>query len=376
MAYRENRVNSSEAELASAIKSLLESIPGMQVINVTRNPAPFERAFDICAHAKLPRTGNEVELWIECRDLPRPSRFPYVSISRDFREDGSTRARVPVLAAPHISERMAELCWEHGWGWFDLAGNCRLSVPGMLYVERTGRPAVHQPPKPKANLHTAAAARVLRTLLVPENAGRVWTQTALQQASVPNVSLGLVNKLVRYLRDEDWLVEAKDGGVRVRDPFGLMEVWQKAYRFDRHHRIGYFSLLSPEELDNSLEGWDLIEERGPVAYAVFSAADRQAPSVRQTSTWLYVSEDYLSEFGEIAQAKPVQTGANIQVLLPEDDGIFYKMAQPFLNRFDCTNPLQTWLDLMKVGSRGEEAADAIMRERLRPVWEEALRDAT
>ncbi len=111
---------------------------------------------------------------------------------------------------------MAELFEEHGWGWFDLAGNCRISVPGSIYLERTGRPPVHEPPKPNANLHTAAAARVLRALLVPENSGRVWTQMALQKACVLGVSLGLINKMVRPLRDEAWLMGEAGGRGRGR----------------------------------------------------------------------------------------------------------------------------------------------------------------
>ena len=35
---------------------------------------------------------------------------------------------VPVLALPSVSPRVAELCTEHGWGWFDLAGN---RLPGQ-----------------------------------------------------------------------------------------------------------------------------------------------------------------------------------------------------------------------------------------------------
>lgn len=370
------RIRSTERALERQLRVLLESIPGLGGnVKVERNPATLERVYDICAKIDLPRIKDKVELWVECKELPRPSQFPHIAMSRRFDQSGARHTRVPVLAAPFISPRMAELCDEHGWGWFDLAGNCQISVPGSIYIERTGRPPVHEPPKPKANLHTAAAARVLRTLLVPENAGRVWTQVGLQEACLPSVSLGLVNKLARHLRDEAWLIEAEDGGVRVHDAFGLMEAWGKAYRFNRHRRIGYFSLLNPEKLDNILEGWDWVEERGQAAYAVYSAADRQAPSVRQSSTWLYISEDYLDEFEQLADAKPVESGANIQVLVPEDDGVFYKTDKPFLNRFECTNPVQTWLDLLRVGGRGDEAAAAILKQRIKPAWERVQQDA-
>lgn len=61
---------------------------------------------------------------------------------------------------PRVSRRMAALCQDHGWSWYDLAGNCHLEIPGVLLIERSG-----------ANLSTPAAARVVRALLAPENAG-------------------------------------------------------------------------------------------------------------------------------------------------------------------------------------------------------------
>lgn len=359
---------SLERELESRLRLLLESIPGMDGgIKVWRNPVSSGGPFDIMGELELPRTGDKVELWVDCKELPRPSRFPYVALTNDFRPDGSRKTIVPVLAAPHISPRMAELCEKHGWSWFDLAGNCRLVVPGALYIERTGLEAVHQRPKPKANLGTAASARVLLALLAPERAGVRWTQTALQKDCEPRVSIGLVNKVVTHLREEAWL-EVLDGGMfRVADPVGLLEVWRRAYRFDRHRRVGYFTLLKPQELQKRLASFNDAE--GEMAYAAFSAADFQAPSVRQNKTWLYVSDAALDEFAAVAEAKRVESGENLVVLIPDDDGIFDKGDPGSHDRLTCTNPVMSWLDLRHAGGRGDEAADAVLNQCLKPVWE-------
>lgn len=360
---------SLERELENRLRLLLESIPGLgSGAKVWRNPAASGRPFDIMGELALPRSGEKVELWVECKELPRPSRFPYVALTNDFREDGSRTTKVPVLAAPHISPRMAELCEKHGWSWFDLAGNCRLVVPGALYVERTGIDAVHERPKPKANLGTAASARVLLALLAPQKVGARWTQTALQKYCEPGVSIGLVNKVVTHLREEAWLEVLDDGTFRVKDPVGLLEVWRKAYRFDRHRRAGYFTLLKPQELQKRLERLN-DTEAGEVAYAAFSAADFQAPSVRQNKTWLYVNDAALDEFAEVTEAKRVHSGENLVVLIPDDDGVFYMGDAGYGGRLTCTNPVMTWLDLRHAGGRGDEAAEAILNQCLKPVWE-------
>jgi hypothetical protein len=103
----------------------------------------------------------------------------------------------------------------------------------------------------------------------------------------PNVSLGLVNKVVRHLRDEAFIEMREDGGFQLRDPLKLLFAWRDLYRFDRHERRGYFTLLKGKKLQDALAGLDL-RTGGFAAYAAFSAAEFQAPHVRQPKTWLYV----------------------------------------------------------------------------------------
>ena len=48
-------------------------------------------------------------------------------------------------------------------------------------------------------------------------------------------------------------------------------------------------------------------------------------------------------------------------------GVFYGLE---LNekRLACTNPVQTYIDLVHSGGRGEEAAEAMLQQRLKPAW--------
>jgi hypothetical protein len=106
---------------------------------------------------------------------------------------------------------------------------------------------------------------------------------------------------------------------------------------------------------------------GRLAYGVFSAADLQAPAVRQPRTWLYVSADVENEFASTVQATVVDSGENLVVLIPDDRGALYR-PEAGGNRLPCTNAVQTYVDLAKVGGRGEEAADAILEQRIKPAW--------
>ena len=129
--------------------------------------------------------------------------------------------------------------------------------------------------------------------------------------------------------------------------------------------------MKPQELQSRLQV--LNSSAGEAVYAAFTAADFQAPCVRQNKTWLYVNDAALDDFVQIAEAKRVDTGENLVVLVPEDDGVFYLGDAGHGGLLACTNPVQTWLDLRHVGGRGEEAAEAILNQCLKPMWEGAVR---
>jgi hypothetical protein len=267
---------------------------------------------------------------------------------------------------------MAALCQQHGWSWYDLAGNCRLEIPGVLLIERSGRAPVKLESRSGANLGTPEAARVVRALLAPENAFRRWTQREMVShfgdlaPAVLAPSLALVNKVVQHLRDQAFIESLPDRGFRVSDFDGLLQAWRQAYRFDRHVRRPYFTLLAAKALQEKLRSLD-SPGSGRLAYAAFSAADVQAPAVRQPRTWLYVSPDFEREFASALDAKVVDSGENLIVLIPDDGGVFYRVDTN-AHRAPCTNAVQTYVDLVKAGGRGEEAAEAILNQRLKPAW--------
>ena len=348
--------------LLAKLHELLDGISWLGDWTVQSDPSIKDKGFDFMVKIPLP-SGGKAELWVQCKADPRPSLFSYTHLASEV-----IPPPVQVLAAPLVSPRLAGVCEERGWSWFDLAGNHRLDVPGLLHLQHTGNEAVHKRQQPTVNLGTREAGRIIRTLLVPENAGMRWTQREMQKRCQPNVSLGLVNKVVSHLRDEAFIESAQDGGFRLRDPLKLLFEWRDAYRFDRHERRGYFTLLQGKKLRDALAGLG-VQSGGFVAYAAFSAAEYQAPHVRQPKTWLYVREQEDALFEQCLEAKRVDSGENLVVLIPNDEGIFYLGdGGTGDNRMSCTNSVQTYVDLYHCGGRGKEAAEALLNQCLKPEW--------
>jgi hypothetical protein len=354
-----------EKALAAKLEELLRGVDWLRGWQVERVDGLPDAGFDLLATVPLPG-GGRAALCVECKGELRPSVFRMLA-DRVFSPAGRPKVVVPVLALPWVSSRVAELCAEHGWSWFDLAGNHRLDVPGLLHLQHTGNEAVHKCQRPTANLSTPEAGRVICALLLPDHARMRWTQREMRKHCQPNVSLGLVNKVVRHLREEAFIEASEDDGFQLRDPLKLLFAWRDAYRFDE--RRGYFTLLQGKKLRDALAGLGL-QTGGFAAYAAFSAADFQAPHVRQPKTWLYVREQEVSKFEELVEARRVDSGENLVVLIPHDDGVFYLRDGGTTgdNRMSCTNAVQTYVDLYHCGGRGEEAAEALLNQRLKPEW--------
>ena len=66
----------------------------------------------------------------------------------------------------------------------------------------------------------------------------------------------------------------------------------------------------------------------------------------------------------------MDSGENLVVLTPDDDGVFYAGDGGTVgdNRLPATNLVQTYVDLFYCGGRGQEAAEALLEQRLKPEW--------
>ena len=90
--------------------------------------------------------------------------------------------------------------------------------------------------------------------------------------------------------------------------------------------------------------------------------------LRQPKSWIYVGGEYLSALAQGFEAKPVDSGENVVVLIPDDDGVFYMANAGYVgeHRMPCTQPVQTYVDVFHCGGRGQEAAEAALEQRRKP----------
>jgi len=351
------------AHYRDKLQELLRVADWLKTSEIIDDPKVSDHRVDFMV--KIAVENKKIELWVQCKTDIRPSQLPMLDALKEAITRQGKKLRVPVLASRQVSPRLADMCAKHGWSWFDLAGNCNINVPGHLYLERSGNKPVAGKKVSGANLGSDSSASVLRALMMTDHNG-CWSQRELQASCRPSVSLGLVNKVVRHLRDEGYLVEDKHGGYALRDAEQLLQGWCNAYRFDRVKQLRCFTLLRGDEIEKRLAAIN-TPARKQVAFASFSAAEIQAPTVRQPRRWFAVLKSSVEDVMQALEAKEVDSGDNVVLLVAADEGMLVE-AEDRGEGLASTHPIQTYLDLSKQAGRGQEAADALLEQCLTPQW--------
>jgi hypothetical protein len=101
-------------------------------------------------------------------------------------------------------------------------------------------------------------------------------------------------------------------------------------------------------------------QRQGIRYALtaFSGAARLAPTVRYQRAIAYVDGD-LNTLTDSLGWKPVASGANVSLLVPYDEGVFFDSRE--MDGTQLVTPVQIYLDLQSYRNRGQEAAQAIRK---------------
>ena len=90
-----------------------------------------------------------------------------------------------------------------------------------------------------------------------------------------------------------------------------------------------------------------------------------APFVRFMRFFSYIDGD-IEDIAKALQLKKVETGANVTLLQPYDEGVFYRLQD--INGINIVSDIQLYLDLKSYKGRGEEAAKAIFEQRIKTKW--------
>lgn len=333
-----------ERQAAEEIAAFLAAIPNMAEPDVTRE----RDGIDIIAESKFAGQPLRLAIEVKANGQPRTVRDAAMQLRRYLRHHHAKS--IPVVMAPYLSRLAREACREEGVGYLDFMGNA-LIASDSIYIEREvpGQPEPER--RALRSLYKPKSARVLRCLL--KDPDRSWRIAELAEAA--RVSMGLASNVGTALRNRAW-AQQTDEGLSLTDPSALLDSWAENYERPRGEEFRRYTTLHGSALNERLRG--LAHSEGRVALASFSAAQWLAPFVRHPNTYFYADEEGLAELDRLLGAKPASQGANVIIVVPEEDGVLDDAIR-IADGLMATSPVQTYLDLLQSGDRGEEGAEAL-----------------
>jgi DNA-binding MarR family transcriptional regulator len=334
----------TEKDLAVAVQETLDNDPDLSW-RIGKTPDRRNRA-DAVIHLKI--DGHNYPFLAEYKLKPS---FDLIG----------TLARKPtppnhswLLVTPRLTERFVALCREAGIACLDLNGRAWIRR-GPLLIDRAGRrdgdAVVAVPPAP--DLFSAKSSRLARALLSPR---AEWSQADL--AAQTGISRPLLSRLLDTLNQQGFV--RREGSRRggrwiVSQPDAFLDEWARRDAWPRRVTVHQYSLLLPAETIAEQVKSTLGAPR--VVFTQWFAARLRHPYTDAPIVSAYVESLPSADVLKSLTAREVQEGGRLWLLVSKDDGVF-QFTQT-INGLPLVSDAQIYLDLLQVGLRGPDAAQAL-----------------
>jgi DNA-binding transcriptional ArsR family regulator len=319
---------------------------------ISEYPSEKKGKVDVALRLKIGEKKETILCEVVSQSFPKQIREKGLQLL-EKKEQG--KKGYPVIIAPYISELGKEICKKIGVGFLDLSGNAYLDF-NSFYLEVEGKPNKFKSLGKLSGLFNPKGERVLRFYLLQGKDESM--QSYRQIAAEVSVSLGQVSKVNKKL-DELGLWTEELEGTKVLDKTKLLDLWRDNYRFEKNRVLNFYSMKQIPQIEKQIA--EFCKADGiQYALTLFSGANRLAPFTRYNVTTSYFSGD-IERIRKELELKEVPSGANLQIIIPYDEGVYYKVHE--VDSYIIANPIQIYLDLYNYRGRGREQAE-FLRERI------------
>jgi hypothetical protein len=259
----------------------------------------------------------------------------------------------PLLATVNLSEPLVKHCERAGLSCMDLNGRWILRHNGLFVNLRIKPTARYRLNEPDRDLFSPMSSRLARVLLSFPN--RKWKQQEL--AEVTHCSIGLVSRLLNEYVRLGWL-EGRRTHWELLKPNDLLDAWAAADDWKKRGTLRQYSWLGQgaHELARRLQTQFRSTGHTPV-FTQWFAAGLRSPYTELEIVSAYVKSFPTPEALKTLGLREVSNGGAVWIIVPRDQGVF--QATQTVNGFELVCDAQIYLDLLKVGLRGPDQAQAL-----------------
>ena len=133
----------------------------------------------------------------------------------------------------------------------------------------------------------------------------------------------------------------------------------------KNRAFDFFGIGEMDELEKNLAAYARSQSI-PYAFTLFSGAERIAPYARYNRGFVYVEEKYVVDMTKALGWKEVSSGANFTLMVPYYSDVIENPRE--IAGAKVIDDFQLYLDLAGFKGRGEDAAQFILEQRIKPIW--------
>ncbi len=338
--------------LQKKLKFLLEPL---EIVKITQEQ-DVQKKFKADVVVKTKYKNKEKNLVIEIKSMGEP-RIIEQAISQLKLLTNNIDNSYPIVASSFLSEKSREICKQLNVGYIDLLGNIYIDLP-YLHIDKQSKETIPTEKKKQKQLFSPIATRIIRTLLLEPN--NEWTIKSLSEKT--QVSLGYTHRVIERLTDDLFIERNENYRLMFKDKSRLLDTWRESYSFENNSIKSFYTFEKNKDIlfKKIDEQANSIESQ--YALTLHSGASFVAPFVRYTDIHMYV-ESKIDQWVKKLDLRPVESGANIYLILPYDKGVFQGLQT--INGKKIVSNIQLYLDLYNYPKRGREQADFLREQKIK-----------
>jgi hypothetical protein len=275
---------------------------------------------------------------------------------------------IPLLIAPYIGKKQAQMLEDKSISWIDLSGNMSVRVSNKIYIERTGQKNQFPDTAPIKKIFQGTSSLVSRALLLrSEGFPSLYEIVDFINERNANITLSTVSKVLKSLEEE--LLVKRSGTlltetIYVIDKGKLLDRLTEGYinSTDRKKRKTYryaiedsnklFFSFYERQIDYAVCGFYAAQIKGLAVTDQITLFVKDIEQVKKASrnNWIKITPDV--EFG------------NLNIIEARDPGVWFNVPRLTYNREAVVDDIELYLEMMADTPRGPKIAEQLKQRIL------------
>jgi len=276
----------------------------------------------------------------------------------DYVSKINTPKLVPLIVAPYIGKRQAQILVTEGISWLDLCGNMRVEIPGRVYIERTGNKNRYPDTAPIKKIFQGTSALVSRALLLkPEGFKSQYELVDFINRRNANITISTVSRVLKSL-EEELLVSKTKSLISVPDTVRLLDRLTEGYINSTRPNKSKMYKFACDDFETSFRR--LLVGR-QLAYAACGFYAAKLKDLASTGEITIAVKDIEKARERFQLDKPDAEFGNVGIIQTEDPGVWFNIEQK--PAMPVVDDIELYLEMMVDTPRGPKVAE-LLRQRI------------